>query len=102
MVPRVSAAHEQEVRDRILSAAATVFSQKGYHSSTIADIVRESGLSVGAIYSYFSGKDELIRLTCDHIATRGLDELAHRLAPARPRRNGWRSPSRSTSRRSTT
>jgi len=82
-VPRVSAAHEQEVRDRILSAAARVFSQKGYHSSTIADIVRESGLSVGAIYSHFSGKDELIRLTCDELATRGLDELAHRLAPAR-------------------
>ena len=82
-MPRVSAAHEQEVRDRILHAAAHVFSEKGYHSSTIADIVRESGLSVGAIYSHFSGKDELIRLTCDHIATRGLDELAERLAPAR-------------------
>jgi AcrR family transcriptional regulator len=82
-VPRVSAAHEQEVRDRILHAAARVFSEKGYHSSTIADIVRESGLSVGAIYSHFSGKDELIRLTCDHLATRGLDELAARLAPAR-------------------
>lgn len=82
-MPRVSAAHEQEVRDRILSAAARVFSQKGYHSSTIADIVRESGLSVGAIYSHFAGKDELIRLTCDELATRGLDELALRLAPAR-------------------
>jgi AcrR family transcriptional regulator len=81
-VPRVSAAHEQEVRDRILSAAARVFSEKGYHSSTIADVVRESGLSVGAIYSYFSGKDELIRLTCDQIAARGLDELAVRLANA--------------------
>ena len=81
-MPRVSAAHEQEVRDRILSAAARVFSEKGYHSSTIADVVRESGLSVGAIYTYFSGKDELIRLTCDQIAARGLDELAERLAPA--------------------
>ena len=81
-MPRVSAAHEQEVRDRILAAAARVFSDKGYHSSTIADVVRESGLSVGAIYSYFSGKDELIRLTCDQIAARGLDELAERLAPA--------------------
>jgi len=81
-VPRVSAAHEQEVRDRILDAATRVFAEKGYHSSTIADVVRESGLSVGAIYSYFSGKDELIRLTCDQIAARGLDELAVRLAPA--------------------
>ena len=81
-MPRVSAAHEQEVRARILHAAARIFSAKGYHSSTIADIVRESGLSVGAIYSHFSGKDELIRLTCDHIAARGLDELAARLAVA--------------------
>ena len=81
-MPRVSAAHEQEVRDRILAAAARVFAEKGYHSSTIADVVRESGLSVGAIYSYFTGKDELIRLACDGIAARGLDELAARLAPA--------------------
>ncbi len=81
-MPRVSAAHEQEVRDRILAAAARVFSEKGYHSSTIADVVRESGLSVGAIYTYFSGKDELIRLACDQVAARGLDELAERLAPA--------------------
>jgi AcrR family transcriptional regulator len=81
-VPRVSAAHEQEVRDRILAAAARVFAEKGYHSSTIADVVRESGLSVGAIYTYFTGKDELIRLACDGIAARGIDELAARLAPA--------------------
>jgi len=82
-VPRITAAHEQEVRDRILSAAGKVFADRGYHSATIADVVRESGLSVGAIYTHFSGKDELIRLTCDRIATRGLDELAERLAPAR-------------------
>jgi AcrR family transcriptional regulator len=81
-VPRVSAAHEQEVRDRILAAAIRVFTEKGYHSSTIADVVRESGLSVGAIYTYFTGKDELIRLSCDQVATRGLDALAERLAGA--------------------
>jgi len=81
-LPRISAAHEQEVRDRILAAAARVFAEKGYHSSTIADVVRESGLSVGAIYTHFSGKDELIRLTCDQLAARGLDELAARLARA--------------------
>ena len=40
-MPRVSAAHEQEVRERILDAASRVFAEKGYHSSTIADVVRE-------------------------------------------------------------
>ena len=81
-MPRISAAHEQEVRDRIVNAAVRVFSEKGYHSSTIADVVRESGLSVGAIYTYFPGKEALFRHSCDLIAARGLDELAERLAPA--------------------
>jgi AcrR family transcriptional regulator len=81
-VPRVSAAHEQEVRDRILLAATHVFGTKGYQGATIADVVRESGLSVGAIYTYFSGKDELFRQSCDLISAQGLEELAVRVAPA--------------------
>jgi AcrR family transcriptional regulator len=79
-VPRVSAAHEQEVRARILAAASRVFAQKGFHSSTIADVCQESGLSVGAIYTYFPSKEALIRESCDMIAARGLDDLANRLA----------------------
>jgi AcrR family transcriptional regulator len=78
-VPRVSAAHEQEVRDRIVAAAVRVFSDKGFHSSTIADVCRESGLSVGAIYTYFSSKEALFRQSCDQIAARGLEELVGRL-----------------------
>lgn len=81
-MPRVTAAHEQEVRDRIVAAAVRVFSDKGYHSSTIADVCRQSGLSVGAIYTYFSSKEALFRQSCDLIAARGLDELAERLVGA--------------------
>jgi len=81
-VPRITAAHEQEVRDRIVAAAVRVFSDKGFHSSTIADVCRESGLSVGAIYTYFASKEALFRQSCDLIAARGLEELAERLAGA--------------------
>ena len=81
-MPRISAAHEQEVRTRIVDAAVRVFSEKGYHSSTIADVCQASGLSVGAIYTYFASKDELFRHCCDQIAARGLDELAGRLVDA--------------------
>lgn len=81
-MPRVTAAHEQEVRDRIVSAAVRIFSDKGFHSATIADVCRESGLSVGAIYTYFTSKEELFRQSCDLIAARGLDELAERLVHA--------------------
>jgi AcrR family transcriptional regulator len=79
-VPRISAEHEQEVRDRIVRAATAVFAEKGYHGATIADIVARSGLSVGAIYTHFRGKDELFLLACDVTAERGLEELGARLA----------------------
>ena len=80
-MPRISAAHEQQVRQRIISAAAEVFAEKGYQRATIADVVQRSGLSVGAIYTHFKGKDALFMQSCELISGQGLDELAIRLAP---------------------
>jgi AcrR family transcriptional regulator len=80
-MPRISAAHEQQVRDRIIKAAVTVFSEKGYHRATISDVVQRSGLSVGAIYTHFRNKEELFLQSCDLISGQGLDQLAARLAP---------------------
>jgi AcrR family transcriptional regulator len=82
-MPRVTAAHEQEVRERIVTAALQVFGDRGYHGATIADVVRESGLSVGAIYTYFKGKDDLFLATCDLASGRGFGELAARVARGR-------------------
>jgi AcrR family transcriptional regulator len=80
-VPRISAAHEQQVRQRIINAAAEVFAEKGYQRATIADVVQRSGLSVGAIYTHFTGKDALFIQSCELISGQGLDQLAIRLAP---------------------
>jgi AcrR family transcriptional regulator len=80
-VPRLSAAQEQQVRQRIIRAAVEVFSEKGYHRATIADVVARSGLSVGAIYTHFTGKEQLFLESCDLISGQGLDQLAVRLAP---------------------
>ncbi len=79
-MPRVSAAHEQHVRERIVRAAIGVFSDKGYHRATMQDVVRVSGLSVGAIYTYFAGKDELFLASCTLSMERGFGELGDRLA----------------------
>jgi AcrR family transcriptional regulator len=80
-VPRVSPQHEHEVRERIVRAATRVFSERGFHRATMQDIVRASGLSVGAIYTYFKSKDDLILAGCDLITDREMSELARRLAP---------------------
>lgn len=82
-MPRVTPAHGQEVRDRIVSAALHVFGERGFHRATIQDVVDECGLSVGAIYTYFKGKEDLFLATCDLVSGRGLGELANRLADGR-------------------
>jgi len=82
-MPRVSAAHEEEVRGRIVGASLRVFADKGFHRATMQDIVRESGLSVGAIYTYFKSKDELFLASCDLSAGQGIGELGERLTAGR-------------------
>ena len=79
-MPRVSAAHEQEVRERIVNAALRVFGELGFHGATMQDVVRESGLSIGAIYTWFRSKDDVFLAACDLASGRGFGELAARLA----------------------
>jgi AcrR family transcriptional regulator len=49
----------QERRQQIMDAALACFARKGYHKTTMDDIVAESGLSKGTLYWYFRSKDEL-------------------------------------------
>ncbi|WCE32244.1 TetR/AcrR family transcriptional regulator [Vibrio sp. SCSIO 43137] len=50
---------EQERREQILSCSMEVFLNKGYHNTTMKEIVASTGLSKGAIYHYFSCKEEI-------------------------------------------
>ena len=79
-MPRVSQAHELQVRQRIVRAALQVFAERGFHRATMQDIVRQSGLSVGAIYTYFKSKEELILAGCDLITDQEMGALFERLS----------------------
>ncbi|MBN1883005.1 MAG: TetR/AcrR family transcriptional regulator [Deltaproteobacteria bacterium] len=56
---------KQERIEQILKAARTLFVQKGYLGATMRDIALEAELSTGAIYVYFSGKDEIYAKVCE-------------------------------------
>lgn len=47
-------------RERILAAASELFAQHGYHATSIRDIARAVGLTVGAIYAHFASKSEIL------------------------------------------
>lgn len=49
-----------DVRRRLLDAAAEEFGERGYEGARVADIARRAGLTTGAIYNRFRGKDDLL------------------------------------------
>jgi TetR/AcrR family transcriptional regulator, transcriptional repressor of aconitase len=58
-VPKVSEEHKERRREQILKAAQRVFARHGFEGATVARLEAETGLSRGAIFSYFRNKDEL-------------------------------------------
>jgi AcrR family transcriptional regulator len=46
-------------REHLLAAAAEVFARRGYHGATLDEVAQTAGFTTGAIYSNFSGKEEL-------------------------------------------
>lgn len=49
----------QQTQHHILEQSAILFNQQGYAGSSMADVMRVTGLQKGGIYNHFSSKDEL-------------------------------------------
>jgi AcrR family transcriptional regulator len=64
-MPKVSEEHLNARRTQIVDAAVVCFARDGFHRATIQDICREADLSPGAVYRYFTGKDEIIEAIAD-------------------------------------
>jgi TetR/AcrR family transcriptional regulator, transcriptional repressor of aconitase len=71
-MPKVSQTHLDARRQQILDAAVECFSRQGFHPTTMQDIIKEAGLSSGAIYSYFASKEELIEAIAERRHAREL------------------------------
>ncbi|KUO50294.1 MAG: hypothetical protein APF76_11325 [Desulfitibacter sp. BRH_c19] len=50
---------KDEIKQRIDTAALIVFAEKGYRGTKISDIGETAGVSVGNIYTYYKGKEEI-------------------------------------------
>src|ERR1700710_1732750 len=64
-MPRVGQAHLDARRPQIVDAARARFASHGFARTSMADLVAASGLSIGAIYRYFSSKDEIVTAICE-------------------------------------
>ena len=50
----------QEGKDRISSAAISLFLVDGYHNTSVREIAQKAGLSVGSVFNYFTSKEEIL------------------------------------------
>lgn len=52
-------------RAAILEGAARAFDAEGFHGTTLSDIVKEAGVTKGALYFHFASKEELAQVLID-------------------------------------
>jgi AcrR family transcriptional regulator len=91
-MPKISNEKRRARQQQILDAATRCFARYGFHRTSMADVVKESGLSPGAIYCYYRGKQEIVEaisverhardsaLIADFVSASSLSEGLHRVA----------------------
>lgn len=65
---------DEQSLNTILEAGIQSFSQKGLDKTTMSDVAKEAGFSVGVIYKYFKDKDDFF-LACVKHSLELLDEV---------------------------
>jgi AcrR family transcriptional regulator len=75
LMPRVTDAHLAARRQQILDAARVCFLRNGFHATSMHDVIREAGLSVGAVYRYFPSKNDLVTALAEQVIDEMLDVL---------------------------
>ncbi|MCQ1949942.1 TetR/AcrR family transcriptional regulator [Arthrobacter sp. zg-Y859] len=77
-MPRLTDSRRTARREQIAAAAMRCFLDNGFSETSMADIIKESGLSAGSIYSHYASKADLMR----SVAAELLEERTTGLAAA--------------------
>src|SRR5207245_807143 len=65
--------------EHILRTSARIFAEKSYHSTSMRDISRATGVSLAGLYHYCKSKEELLFLIQDHCFGRVLERVEERI-----------------------
>src|SRR5438105_9123608 len=70
--------HDKKL-ELILRTSARIFAEKSYHSTSMRDISRATGVSLAGLYHYCKSKEELLFLIQDHCFGRVLERFQERI-----------------------
>ncbi|MGA8258587.1 MAG: TetR/AcrR family transcriptional regulator [Arenicellales bacterium] len=63
----------------VLDQAMEVFWRRGYHATSVRDLLRATGLQPGSLYAAFGGKRQLFQRVLDHYHTENLAQIREHL-----------------------
>jgi len=72
--PALRARYDQR-RQEVIGRAAEVIAQRGFHATSVPDLVEATGLTSGGLYHYIGSKDELLGAICEDLMTPLLAEV---------------------------
>jgi AcrR family transcriptional regulator len=76
-MPKISDERREARREQVLDAARACLQEHGLEAVSMEMIIARSGLSTGAVYGYFKGKDEIINA----VVTEGTAAMGRQLLP---------------------
>ncbi|MGA6166399.1 TetR/AcrR family transcriptional regulator [Amycolatopsis magusensis] len=79
------AQQREETTGTLVAVARELFAAKGYGQVSLAEIVTAAGVSKGALYHYFTGKDQLFRAVLEQVHA----DVAARVDRAAPDADPW-------------
>jgi TetR/AcrR family fatty acid metabolism transcriptional regulator len=79
-MPAISAARSRFRYETILNAAADVFAERGFDSSSISDVATRAEVSEGLIYKYFRNKRDLLAQVLSAFNARTMDAMEREVA----------------------
>lgn len=57
----------EATRESLVEAARRLFGEKGFNSTSLDEIVKEAGVTKGALYHHFSDKEELFKAVAESV-----------------------------------
>jgi len=63
-------------REQIFNAVIHLFSKKGYHSTTLREISKESGITLGNLYDYISTKEDILSIIQEKATQAVMDAIS--------------------------
>jgi len=82
VVPAGAATPPRERGDEVYAAALRLFTEKGYHATSMQDIAAAVGLYKGSLYHYIGGKEDLLVRVFEHAMGGLLDDVERIAADA--------------------